>query len=222
MRRGAVFAGVGGIAFGVLTVVALAVENPPGGTYAVSDSVHYVAKGHRVAVLVSVYLALLAVLGLILLLAYLRDAISVLPEKHHLARIFWATGLTAAASFAVGIVIEATAALAHLYGGHHLVVAPNITYLISETGAVVFLGCGGILMGFSLIALIVGSGATLPGWLRGVTLIAGLGGIASLAFFPFFLVVIWAIVIGVWLLAAGRGPSRPQARDGTSSRERLA
>lgn len=203
MRRAAVLAGVGGVAFAVSTFIALDVANAPGGTYSASDSVHFLAKGHRVAILVSVYLALLGVLGLICLLAYLRDEVAGAPESHGVARIFWAAGVAAAAAFAVGFLIEVTAALARLYGGHHLVVAPNVTYVLSETGAVVFLGAGGILMGIALIALMLGSRATLPAWLRWLTLVAGLAGVASMAFYPFFIVWIWGIVIGVWLLAGG-------------------
>jgi hypothetical protein len=58
--------GVGSIAFSVLTIVGLALANPPGGTYKASSSVKYVSKGHHVAVFASVYVLLLAVLGLFL------------------------------------------------------------------------------------------------------------------------------------------------------------
>ena len=100
MRRSRVLAGIGGIAFSVLTIVGLGVANPPGGTYKASDAVKYVAKGHHVAVFVAAYLFLIAVLGLLFLLAYLRDLISGGPGGERTARIFWGTGVAAATSFA--------------------------------------------------------------------------------------------------------------------------
>jgi len=88
-----------------------------------------------------------------------------------------------------------------------------MTYLISEVGAVIIAGPGAILLGFALIALMLGSRQVLPGWLRWLTLVAGVLAFASLAYFPAFLVLIWAIVIGVWLLVVPRaGNSSPMPR----------
>lgn len=73
--RGSIVAGVGGISFAVLTFAAQFVGKPPGGTYHASDVADYLAKGHRPSVYVSEYLVLLGVLGLICLLANLRDRV---------------------------------------------------------------------------------------------------------------------------------------------------
>jgi hypothetical protein len=70
-----VIAGVASIVFAVLTFVGLAIANPPGGTYKAHDAIKYVASGHHVAVFVSLYLLMLAVLGLIVLVAYLWDVV---------------------------------------------------------------------------------------------------------------------------------------------------
>jgi hypothetical protein len=77
-------------------------------------------------------------------------------------------------------------------------------------------GSGAVLLGFALIALGLAGRLTFPGWLRWLTLITGLASIAGLAFFPFFLLIIWGIVIGIWLLmvrrdadgSAASGPAR--------------
>jgi len=45
----------------------------------------------------------------------------------------------------------------------------------------------------------LGSRLTLPGWLRWSMLVAGLRGVASLAFFPSVLLIAWGIVMGIWL-----------------------
>jgi hypothetical protein len=215
-RRATVLAGVGGIAFSVLTVVAIVVSGAPGGKFKTSDVTDYLAKGHRAPAIIAAYLGLLGVLGLICLLSRLREAIGAAPDNQHAARIFWGTGLAAAASFAVGWGVAGGQVIAHAEGGSGVVIAPAVTYLISEVGVVFVFGSGATLLGFALIALMLGSRVTLPAWLRWLTLIAGVAGIASLAFFPFFILMIWGIVIGVWLLAAGRG-SDPSAMAGQPS-----
>jgi hypothetical protein len=207
MRSRSALAGVGSIAFSVLTIVGLALANPPGGTYKASDAVKYVAKGHHVAVFASVYVLLLAVLGLLLLLAYLRDLLSAAPDGERVARIFWAMGIGAATSFAVGWAIVLGNAIAHAFGGSGVVVDPAVTYLASELGFSVVFGPAAILLGFALIAFVIGGRALVPAWLRWSTLVAGVAGIVSLAFFPAVLVLLWGIVMGIWLLVPSRGPA---------------
>jgi hypothetical protein len=207
MRSRSALAGVGSIAFSVLTIVGLALANPPGGTYKASDALKYVAKGHHVAVFASVYVLLLAVLGLLLLLAYLRDLLSAAPDGERVARIFWAMSIGAATSFAVGWAIVLGNAIAHAFGGSGVVVDPAVTYLASELGFSVVFGPAAILLGFALIAFVIGGRALVPAWLRWSTLVAGVAGVVSLAFFPAALVLLWGIVMGIWLLVPSRGPA---------------
>jgi hypothetical protein len=207
MRSRSALAGVGSIAFSVLTIVGLALANPPGGTYKASDAAKYVAKGHHVAVFASVYVLLLAVLGLLLLLAYLRDLLSAAPDGERVARIFWAMGIGAATSFAIGWAIVLGNAIAHAFGGSGVVVDPAVTYLASELGFSVVFGPAAILLGFALIAFVIGGRALVPAWLRWSTLVAGVAGVVSLAFFPAALVLLWGIVMGIWLLVPSRGPA---------------
>jgi hypothetical protein len=211
MSRSRVLAGIGAIAFSVLTIVALGIANPPGGTFKASDAVKYIAKGHHVAVFVAAYLFLIAVLGLLFLLAYLRDLISGRPDGERTARIFWGTGVAAATSFAVGWAIVVGNAIAHAYGGRGVVVPPTVTYLASELGYAVVFGPAAVLLGLTLITLMLGSRKVLPAWLRWATLVAGLGGVASLAFFPSALLIAWGIVIGIWLLVTSRRPDAQEA-----------
>jgi hypothetical protein len=210
MRRATVLAGVGGIAFSVLTGVGFVLSLAPGGSYEESNITDYLAKGHRPVVFIAFYLGLLGILGLIILLAHLRDFIGVAPDTHHAATIFWGSGLAGAASFAIGWAVIVGQVVAHVEGGNAIAIAPPLTYLIGEIGVVMIFGSGAMLLGFALIALGLASRLTLPGWLRWSTLIAGVASLAGLAFFPFFLLIIWGIVIGVWLLAAGRR-SEPSA-----------
>jgi len=207
MSSRSALAGIGSIGFSVLTFVGLLVSNPPGGTYKASDAVKYVSKGHHFAVFASVYILLLAVLGLFLLLAYMRDLLSGAPNGERLARLFWGLGIGAATSFAVGWSIVLGDAVAHAFGGSVVVIDPAVTYLAPELGFAAVFGPGAILLGFALIAFVIGARTLVPAWLRWSTLVGGLAAVVSLAFFPSVLVLLWGIVMGIWLLAAGREPA---------------
>jgi hypothetical protein len=201
VRRINLIPGVGGIAFGLGLFLAMVEANPPGGDYSASDVTNYLDDGHRTAVIISLYLTLIAVAGLICLLAALRDTLA--PRHVWAARIFWGSGLAAAAALAIGwaILITPPASLA-LGGGE--APDPRVTYLITQTGFVVALGAGGLLLGVALIVLMMESGGMLPLWVRVASAIAGLGGLASIAYFPFFLLLVWGLVVGVWIVLSAR------------------
>ena len=214
--RGPFFAGVGAIAFGLLTIVAVFVANAPGGNYSASSVTDYLAHGHRVAAIVVTQLALLGILGLICLLEQLRDTISIGPASKRAGTIVWGTGLAAAAAFAIGWGVLGGQVIAHLEGGSPIVIPPAVTYLISEIGVVFIFGCGAALLGLALIVLMLNSRTTLPTWLRRLTLFAGLCGIAGLAYFTFFVLMIWGIVVGTWYLATRHHPQQATASPSTT------
>ena len=211
VRDGSALAGAGAIAFSVFTTVGIAVGGAPGGNYAESDVANYVAIGHLPTVIVTGYAALLGVLGLICVFAYLRELISAEPGHGLGASIFWGTGLAAAASLAVGWGLVTGIAVAAAEGGSAAASVPHpVTYVLSDGNLNVLWGSGGIMLGFALISLMLASRGTLPGWLRWLTLIIGVLAVGAPAYFPGFAIPIWGIVIGVWLFAAGR-VSRPAA-----------
>jgi hypothetical protein len=200
-------AGVGGLAFAVLTVAGFVAAAPPGGSYSASHVATYLAKGHRISVLVAMHLALLAVFGLILLLAHLRDAIGDAAQS----RVFWGTGLAGASSIAIGWAVIGGQVLAHLEGGTGVVIAPAVTHLVGQLGVTCIFGSGAIMLGFALIVLALGGRSLLPRWLRWLTLAGGVGGLGGLAFFPFFLFLTSVAVLGGWLLASTpRSPMFPE------------
>ena len=206
-RKGSRLAGVGGIAFGVLTVVALVVGGAPGGNYTESDVANYIALGHLPTVIVTGYLAVVGVLGLICLLAFFRGAVGSRPNRSFAADIFWGAGLASAASFAVAWGLITGIAVAAAEGGSAASVPHATTYVLSDTMLNVLYGSGGILLGFALIALMLGSRDTLPSWVRWLTLIAGLLAITAPFYFAAPAVPLWGIVVGAWLTFAGRLPS---------------
>jgi hypothetical protein len=202
MRRATV-GGIAGIAFSVLTVVAFALAEPPGGDYSESNIADYLAKGHRPVVWVAFYLGLFGVFALIVLLAHLRElaGTELAPRT---AAIFWGSGLAGAASFAAGWAVIGGQIVAHTEGGGDVVIPTPATYLISEIGVVMIFGSGGVLIGLALLVLGLAALRAVPSWVRWFTAIAGLGAVAGLAYFPFFLLIIWGIAIGIWLLVSGR------------------
>jgi hypothetical protein len=196
-------AGIGSLAFGTLTFVGFLIASPPGGDYKVSDIVDYVARGHRAAVFVSLYLVLLSSIGLLLLIARMRTAVA----DGARASIFWALGLAAAAAWTIGyaIVVAVPAAMA-FSGGHTAPLTSGVIYTFCEAGFAVMYGAGGAFLGAALVTF-AARPVAVPSWVRWSTLVAGVAGLAALAWFPFFLVYIWAIVIGLWLIVADRAPA---------------
>jgi hypothetical protein len=204
-------AGVGALAFSVLSFTAVVLVNSPGGGYTESNVTDYLAAGHFPFVLLGLCLGLLGVVGLLCLLSYLRELMGAGGNEQQLGNVFWGTGVASAACFAVGWGFVAGQPVAHAEAGSVLAVPPTITHLLSETGgSLMIFGSGAMLLGLALAILFLKAGA-LPTWLRWMTLTAAIAGFAGLAFFPFALVLLWGLVIGLWLLIANRGKQRTQA-----------
>lgn len=205
MSRTTLLGGLGGLAFGVLSIVALFLAKPVGGNYVASDTTKYVASGHRAAVFIAAYLMLVATFGLVCLLARLRQAIGgTADEQTVVSSVFWGSGLAAAAASAIGWCLNLAPPMTYAYAGDGFALSPPQIYAITEIGSIVLLGVGGVLLGAALISLFFGEREALPAWFRWLTLIAGIIGLASFGFFPWFALPIWSIVAGFWLLASGR------------------
>jgi hypothetical protein len=208
-ERDRVFAGVGGIGFTLLFAAGAMVASTPGGSYSEKDMADYVAKGHQTSILIASVLALLGVLGLLLLVTGLRERVG---PGSFLSDVYAGTSLVAVAGFAIGWLAWLAVPLAKTIGGSAVVVDPRIGYVILQVGGVVVFGVGGIFLGVTLIALFLGSRGALAGWLRWLTLVVGVLGLASMAWLPFFPLLLWGLVAGIWLVSAGRsGPTEPQA-----------
>lgn len=220
IREGSALAGLGAIAFSVFTVVAVAVGGAPGGNYDSADVGRYVSIGHLPTVIVTGYLALIGVFGLICVFAYLRELISLDPAHKLATSIFWGTGLVAASSIAVGWGLVTGIAVAAAEGGSSnlgnstpAAISNAEFYTLSDTSLNVLYACGGFMLGFALISLMVASRGTLPGWLRWLSLVVGVLAIAAPAYFPSFAIPIWGLVMGVWLVGGRVSRSAQAARN---------
>jgi hypothetical protein len=200
MKSTSIAAALGALAFGILTFVAFMLANPPGGGYSAHDAANYVTSGHRPVVFVSMYLILVTGIGLLLLLARLREAI--LGGR---SRVFWGLGVAAVSAWIVGYALVVATPASYAFGGaSNLHLTNDVIYVLSESGWAIMYGAGGTLLGCALLTFALGP-VTAPAWVRWSTLVAGIAAIAGIAWFPFFLVYIWAIVLGLWLLVADRG-----------------
>lgn len=175
----------------------------PGGNYDPSTATNYVATGHLPIVLVATQLAVLAVVGLICVFAYLRETIATTAGSPFAARVLWGCGITGAALYGAGWGIFVAQPIAHAEGSA-ISITPSVTYLISEVGVETVFGPATMFTGLALIVLMLASRGLLPGWLRWTSLVVGILVQAGVAYFPFFLLLLWGIVFGSWLLATGR------------------
>lgn len=196
-------AGLAGIAFPVLLLAAFFISSPPGGEYSSGDIAKFVDSDHRPAVFVSVYLGLLAVVALIGLLARLQDSIRE-ALKPGAGRFFWGTAVAGAGAMAIGWMLLVTVPVATGYAGTALALDPHLVYTLCEAGWIVMFGAGGILIGVALLVLAFASRGSLPVWLTVATGVGGVAGVSAVAWFPFFLLLIWSLVVGVWLIAGAR------------------
>lgn len=192
--------GVAAVLFPVLTFVGLVLSNPPGGNYSAKHISDFVAHGHRPVIYVSLYLLLLAAAALLYLVSGLRERV----VGGFASRLFATTGYAAGAAWAIGAALIFTVPIGLANGGH-LPSDSNVIYMFSQAGFVIIFDAGGILLALALLGLAAGARAAVPSWLRWFTVLAGVVGLASFAFFPFFILLIWSLVFGIWLLASGTG-----------------
>jgi hypothetical protein len=197
-------AGIGSLVFTVLLVAAAITANAPGGNYHANDVADFVAKGHRSSVMISLFLVAAAIVGLLVVMAYLCETSF---GKGRSGRIAWGTSLFAAGSFLVGWAILITPSMSVALGGGPSI-APEVSYTIMQAGWAVFLVVSGMMLGISFLTLAL-LGRAAPTWMRAFTGIVGALALFSLAFFPFWAVFLWGLVIGIWLLVSSPKQTMP-------------
>lgn len=207
-------AGVGAIGFGLLTAVVLFLGGPPGGNYAASDIASYISRDHVVVQGALALCGLVGAAGLVCLAAYLRRrADADRPDSIWPATI-WGLSLGSAICFAVGWGIYVSQPIGNNEAMTNLQVPPTITYAIGITGTEVIFESAATLLGLAMILVALVNAPVLPAWLRWLTLAVGVLAPTALAYFTFFPILIWAIVVGVWLLATREKGERPPGPDG--------
>jgi hypothetical protein len=143
------------------------------------------------------------VIGLLVFLAHLH--LLVRTAASPLETVFWGAATIALTGFALGAVLIDLVPLGLANGGRDI--PDRVTYMFTQAGFGAGWGVGGTFLGVALLFLAARNSRIFPSWLRYATMVAGIFGLASLAFFPFFLLPVWALVTGIWLLTAGNRPA---------------
>ena len=185
---------------------------PRGGFYAASAVAAFVGQS-PISAAVSIYLVAVSTLGLLVLMAYMTETYLVAGPHRRMA---WGTSLLAAASFLIGWGLYFAPSISVISGGP--AIDPAISYTFTSAGLIVLFGVGGLFMGAALATLEL-AGVAAPLWVRAANRAAGVSGLLSMAFIllahwspnqwlpvPFYVIVLWGFVIGVWLVVSPRTP----------------
>jgi hypothetical protein len=189
--------GVGALGFAILWIAGVILASPPGGNYSAKDLQDFTSSGHRTAVGIGMVLSLVGVLGLLILVAHLRRMAAGGGRD---GAFVWGAGLISVAGFAIGTVLIDLVPMGLANGGR--AIPASVTYMFTQAGFATAWGVGGTFLAVTLLALAVPGTVAVPGWVRWFTVVAGVIGLFSFAFFPFFILVLWALVVGIWLLAS--------------------
>lgn len=219
MRPDRQLAGAGGIAFAVSLVVGFTLFGPKGGRYSAVEVASFVEQTST-SFIISIGLMVISVSGLIVLMAYLSETSF---GEGRRGRVSWATSLLAAVSFLIGWGLYLTPSSSVGSGGPAL--DPGISYTFMSAGMVVLFGVGGTTLGLALVTLAAG-GREVPAWIRAFTGLTGTSALLTWAFLvalrwspnqwlpgPFYVVILWGLVMGIWLLASSPRQNHPKTID---------
>lgn len=206
------FAGSGAVVFVVALVAGFTLYGPKSGAYSAAETSAFVGQSST-GLIVSIYLFAVAIIGLIVLMAYL-SAHSCGGDRQD--RIVWGTSLAAAVSFLIGWGLYLVPSTALNAGGPPI--DPAISYAFISGGFVVLFGVGDLLLGIALLTLAI-RGLVLPTWVRAFTALTGLSALSAWGILlatgwspnqwlppPFYLVILWGLTIGVWLMISSPAP----------------
>jgi hypothetical protein len=205
-------AGVGGIVFTAALVVGFTFFGPRGGYYSASSMSNFIGQSST-NMIVSIYLFGASIIGLLLLMAYLTET---LMSGGSRVRFTWGASTMAAGSFLAGWSLYFAPFMSVLSGGP--AIDPAMAYTFVNAGFVVLFGAGGMLLGIALLTLAMW-GSAAPTWVRALNALVGLSAFLAWAFLlaskwsasqwlpvPFYVVLLWGFVIGVWLLVSSPLP----------------
>jgi hypothetical protein len=188
------WAGVGLLVYTVATLVAFMFSGSPGGDYADSDVVAYIAPGHAVIAFVAWYVAALGSVALIVFGAGVRRLHMIGQPLAALAAVGAALGVTGsflAGGVAVGM-LEGGSVVRQ--GTPHAAV-----YLATEIGHLLAVCGPALTVGIAVIVLALRT--RMPAWLRVFAVIGGVCGILAPFYFTYFLYVLVMLVLSIALVA---------------------
>jgi hypothetical protein len=210
------WAGVAGIAFVVLYVVAFAIGAEPGDSdREILD--HYADSGERAKEFVAFFLISAAALGFVLLASGLRNLLArVDPPPRTLASLAWTGGVACAVLVLAGNAVSRATAFAAT--DDLLKLDPNTQRIFETAGFLLYVAAAYaailLVVAVSLAALRYG---VLPRWLAWSGFVAAVLLLTAIAFVGFLVLLAWVLAISITLLAratpaetppGGRSPAR--------------
>lgn len=196
-------AGAALLVYASATFVANTFIAAPGGEYEPKLVTDFVSSGHYAGTFAFAYLGCLGAVALLPFVLGVRE------ELGHLGELAWGLGVAAATTGVIGWFISGGVDVAMAEGGSRVkagVTHPTI-YTLTEIGNLVSWCAPALFMG--IVAILLSRVASLPGWLRIFSVVAGVCGILAPFFFTFFVYLLWTLVMGVALVAQ-RTHSTPQ------------
>ena len=195
------------LVFTLGTFAALTIASAPAGNYSLSQIRNYLAPSARITIIAGAVIGVLAAIALLFYLSALRADMP--PGRGR--DVLWGSGIAAAATAAVGWMIDAAIPIAYAQGGGHVTLTPSVVYAFACVSAGMVYGPA---MLFTGVAVIIAAHQlrTAPRWWRVLGYIGGACAILSSAYFPYYLFVAYGVVVGGWaLLASGGRVTAPQA-----------
>ena len=188
-------AGIGLLVYGLGTAAAFLGSGAPGGGYQDTVVGSYIASTHWVTAFALWYVGALAALGLVLLGNGLRAVLGV-------GELLWGLCVAATATSVTGAFVSGGIDVAMAEGGSAVGsgVPHPVVYAVTEIGNLLAVCSPALFVGVGAIVLAVKG--HLPGWVRAVTVLAGVCGILAPFFFTYFVYLLWVIAVGIALTAS--------------------
>ncbi len=189
-------AGLGLLAYGVLTPVAFMTIGAPGGAYEEHAVATYLASSHWALAFGLAYLGAFAGLGLLVFGTRMGELVGAAGP------VVRGLGVAGAAAGVIGWFLVGGISVAFAEGSRPVVanVPHSVVYLVSEISNLVAVCASAFFLGATALVLAGALRETLPRWLRILTYVAGPCGLFAPVFFPLFLFWLWTIAFAVWLV----------------------
>jgi hypothetical protein len=204
-------AGLALAGYALVTFVAFSGAGAPGGDYEPDKLSAFLGGGHVGALLLG-WLGLAAALALLLVGRNLRvevgggagDLVNGLAVVGAAAGV---VGWTAVSGLSIALVEGGSAVTEGLPG--------PVAYTMGEVANLLAVCAPAFAVG--VLALVVAVRCPLPGWLRVVSVLGGLGGLTAPLFFTYFVFLVWAVALGGWLALRPGRDAAPFALEVSSS-----
>lgn len=182
--------------YGVVTFLAFT-SNAPGGDYNDDAVTAFISPGQMWVAFGLAYAGILGALAVLVFGSRVRH------EAGSAGELVWGLTVIGTATSVVGWFLTGGVAVAMAEGGAAVrdQVAHPVIYTLTEIGNLLAMCSPALCVGIAGLVLAVR--ASMPGWLRGFTVVAGLCGILAPFFFTYFVFVLWTVVAGI-AFAAGK------------------